>query len=300
MCLEHLCAMDSVKHCAVDVLVYDNGSPNNSRGIVESFSDRLPIEYHLNAPGHGFGYSVLKGAKAANGDIIVELNDDALVPPNFLTRLLDQFNQHEDLGILGFRAIETGYEDSGGPIGVINVRKMEVEGNFSRSLSEPIEVEHVYGFCYAYRRKLLELGGCHDRVLLSQDYSSGNRIETDHCLAVRKLGFKVVYDGSTAIEHLAKPRGDMSERSDAWRINSIRNTLYLFLKHFGLFGNGAIALRFTLLHDMGLRSAILRPTFQNWHYFAIGCSARCSAFRHYLHYLLFYRNNHFKSAGNRT
>ena len=298
-CLEHLCAMKSIQNCTWNVLVYDNGFPADSRGIVEPFKGRIDIEFHLNESGHGLGYSLLRGTHAATGEIIVELNDDALVPVDFLTRLVEWFTHRQDLGVLGFRAIETGYFDTGGPIGAIDPRKMEVVGNFSRPLLVPIEVEHVYGFCYAYRRKLIEMGGRHDRVLLSKDYSSGNRIETDHCLSVRKLGFKVIYDGSIAIEHLAKPRGDISERSDAWRINSIRNTLYLFLKHFGLFGNHAISIRYALLRDIGLRSAIFRPSRQNLHYFAIGCSARFSAFQHYLIYLLFYRNGQLKTLGDR-
>jgi GT2 family glycosyltransferase len=292
--------MTTVQNCAWNVLVYDNGFPLDSQWIVEPFKSRIDIEFHLNEAGHGLGYSLLRGTHAATGEIIVELNDDAMVPVDFLTRLVGWFALRQDLGVLGFRAIETGYFDSGGSIGTIDPRKMEVEGNFNRPIVVPIEVDHVYGFCYAYRRKLLAMGGCHDRVLLSRDYSSGNRIETDHCMSVRKLGYKVIYDSSIAIEHLAKPRGDLSERSDAWRINAIRNTLYLFLKHFGLFGNRAIALRFTLLHDMGLKSVIFRPSVQNWHYFMIGCRARFSAFQHYLLYLLFYRHERLKTPGDRS
>ena len=44
----------------------------------------------------------------------------------------------------------------------------------------------------------------------------------------------------------------MSEVSLRWHLNAIRNTLYLYLKHFGLFGKRAAALRLTFVKDVGL------------------------------------------------
>jgi hypothetical protein len=144
----------------------------------------------------------------------------------------------------------------------------------------------VYGFCYAYRREALERGGVHDEVLLARDYSSGNRIETDHCLTLRRLGFKIVYDSSVAVRHLARPRGDINERSLRWKLNHTRNTLYLFLKHYGLTGKRCLALRFALLQDVGVLSAIRHPTPTNVAYFFTGLRGRASAFWHYARYLL--------------
>ena len=164
-------------------------------------------------------------------------------------------------------------------------RSGQVVGNFNRPTAGPLDVEHVYGFCYAYTRALVERGGGHDAVLLARDYSSGNRIETDQCLTARRLGFRVVYDGRIAVRHLAKPRGDMSERSPRWQLNHTRNTLYLYLKHFGLFGRRCLALRF-LFQDVGLLSALRRPTGTNWRYFLTGLRGRLSAFGHYARYLL--------------
>lgn len=286
LCLEHLDQLRLPPNTLLKVIVLDNGAPDDSRSVVEGFRPALDIEYHLNDPGHGLGYSLIKGATLATGDFIVELNDDALVPTELLLRMDAVFTAMPEVGVLGFRAIEEGYEDSGGEIGIINSTTKEVEANFSRVTSDLREVEHVYGFCYAYRRRMLELGARHDSVLLSKDYSSGNRMETDHCLMVKSCGFKVMYDGSLAVTHLAKPRGDMSERSLRWRVNAIRNTLYLFLKHFGLFGRKALALRYALTHDIGIRSAILAPSRKNLLYFLVGCWARASGLAHYGVYLM--------------
>ena len=275
-------AVQQIEQC--EVIVLDNGTPDLSREVVAEFSDRLPLEYHENAFGHGLGYSLSRGVGLARGDFVLEVNDDAIVPPDLLIALQRVFDSDPAIGVVGVRAIEEGYAAAGDGIGQIDPDTCQVIGNFHLPTDEPIDVDHVYGFCYAYRRELLDRGAGHDQVLLARDYSSGNRIETDHCLMAKKLGYRVVYDGRIAVQHLAKPRPDMSERSHRWRLNHTRNTFYLLLKHYGWSGNRAIAPRFCL-KDIGIRSAILRPSWANWAYVATGLRARISAVWHWLKYL---------------
>jgi GT2 family glycosyltransferase len=280
-CLACLAALDYPAD-RVEVRVYDNGSPHDSRAVVEGFRGRVPnLTYTLNEPGHGLGYSLARGARECTGDRIVELNDDALVPSHFLSRLDAVYASDPAIGVVGVRAVEDGYAAGGEGIGTIDARSGEVIGNFNRETRGPVDVDHVYGFCYAYTRALLTRGGTHDRILLARDYSSGNRLETDHCLTAKRLGFRVVYDGSLAVRHLAKPRGDMSERSPRWKLNHTRNTLYLYLKHYGPFGRRCLAPRFALLTDVGIVSAVKHPTRANWAYFWNGLKARASAVYHY-------------------
>ena len=281
LCLERLAMLDYPRD-HVEIRVYDNGSPQDSREVVERFRDRLTLTYTLNEPGHGLGYSLCRGARECRGRRIVELNDDALVSPRFLRQLDEVFAADASIGVVGVRAEEKGYASNGSGIGRINTRTGQIVGNFDQVTDHWIEVEHVYGFCYAYTRELLESGGGHDIVLLAQDYSTGNRIETDQCLTARRLGFRVVYDGRVSVEHLAKPRGDVSERSPRWRINEIRNTLYLFLKHYGLFGRSFLAPRYFALHDLGLRSLVRQPNHKNWQYVWTGLVARAAAIGHYI------------------
>ena len=286
MCLEHLANLDYPKEL-YEIRIYDNGLPDDSRSVAEQFMSRLPIHYTINHPGHGLGYSLSRGLRECSGARIVELNDDALVPPDFLRRLDQLFDADFRIGVIGVRAEENNYyAHPARAIGSIDTTTGEVIGNFHQPLNEPLDVEHVYGFCYAYTREFVNRGGKHDAVLLAQDYSSGNRLETDHCLTARRLGFRVVYDGRIVVQHLAKPRGDMSERSPRWKLNHTRNTLYLYLKHFGLFGRRCLAMRFAFLQDVGIASALRHPTRANWSYFWTGLKGRCSAFWHYGCYLL--------------
>lgn len=284
VCLERI-RDQTINTDDLEVLVYDNGSTEDSRSIAEPFAQDMPLVYSLNEPGHGLGYSLSRGAAEARGEIIVELNDDAHVPADFLERVTAIFEGDPSIGVVGVRAIEEGYESDDRKIGSLDSQSAEIIGNFDRETDRLIDVGHVYGFCYAYRRELLGLGAAHDQVLLAQDYSSGSRIETDQCFSARSLGFRVVYDGSLAVIHLAKPRPDLDERSLGWKANHWRNTLYLFLKHFGLFGRQAVAIRFAS-KDVGALSFLRHPTKTNWLYLWTGVQARTSALWHWIKFRL--------------
>ena len=285
LCLEHIRDVQVPDGYSIEILVYDNGLPDDSQSVIDACPVQLQVQYTANTAGHGLGYSLCRGANEVTGDIVVELNDDALVPPDFLERITAVFDADPKIGVVGVRAIEDGYATEGNTIGVIDSASRNVRGNFNQETDGPVDAEHVYGFCYAYRREILERGATHDSILLAQDYSSGNRIETDHCLSAKRLGYRVVYDGSIAVTHLAKPRPDMDERSLKWKLNHWRNTLYLYLKHFGPFGRKAIAIRFAI-HDLGLLSFIRQPNKTNWLYFFTGLKARTSAVWHWGKYLV--------------
>jgi GT2 family glycosyltransferase len=284
-CLESLCALDYPK-AQLEVVIIDNGgAAENNEAVARPFGDRLRINYLINERNRGYGFSVNRGLRAATGRAIVFLNDDARPRPDVLRKADALFASDPRIGAIGCRAIEEGYINEGEGIGRVD-RSGLIVSNFNVDCGEPIDVEHLYGFCYLFTREAVERAGVNDEILLAKPYSSGNRIETDHCLSMKRAGLRVLYHPGMVALHLAKPRPDMSEISLRWKLNAIRNTLYLFLKHYGLFGNGAVALRLTFLIDVGLISALKRPTRANWAYFLNGFRARCSAYGHWLLYLL--------------
>ncbi len=268
------------------MIVIDNGGPaESSEPAAGPFRSRLAITYIVNPRNGGYGYSVNRGIAASTGARLVLLNDDARIRPEFLRQCDAVLDADPAIGCLGCRADEDGYRNSGDGIGRLD-ESGEVVGNFNVDCGTPIEVEHVYGFCYVFTREAVRRAGACDETLLARRYSSGNRIETDHCLSIRTRGLKVVYNPRIVVRHLAKPRPDMSEIALSWKINAIRNTIYLYLKHFGPFGRGGGALRLTFISDIGLLSMLKTPTRSNVAYFATGLRARASAYGHYLLYLV--------------
>jgi GT2 family glycosyltransferase len=284
-CLASVAALDYPLE-VLEVVVIDNGGASeNSQEAAATFRQRLAINYLVNAVNGGYGYSVNRGIRASGGERLVLLNDDARLPGEFLRECDRLLDSDPAIGCMGCRVAEDGYLNWGAGIGRID-ESGEVVGNFNVDCGAPIEVEHVYGFCYVFTREAVRRAGVCDETLLARRYSSGNRIETDHCLTIRREGLKVVYNPRVVVRHLAKPRPDMREQSLRWKTNAIRNTIYLYLKHFGLFGKRGAALRLTFISDVGVLSMLRRPTPTNIAYFANGLRARASAYGHYLLYLM--------------
>lgn len=280
-CLDSVCALDYPQD-RLEVVIIDNGGPaEHTQAASQPFAGRLRLRHLVNPRNRGYGFSVNRGIVESTGDRILLLNDDARPLPDVLKTCDALLAGDPAIGCVGFRAIEHGYRRTGTFIGQLSDRG-EVVANFDLDCGGPIEVEHVYGFCYIFTREAVRRAGVNDVTLLAQPYSSGNRIETDHCLSIREHGLKVVYHPGMAARHLAKPRPDMSEVSPRWHRNAIRNTIYLYLKHFGPFGRGAAALRLTFLVDVGVISMVKRPTGPNVRYFLNGLGSRASAWWHWL------------------
>jgi glycosyltransferase involved in cell wall biosynthesis len=282
-CLESVCALDYSKD-AIEIVIIDNGGAEHTRAAAEPFMDRLRIRYLVNPKNRGYGFSVNRGIVESTGDRILLLNDDARPMPDLLSKCEALLATDPAIGCVGCRAIEHGYQSDEGGIGRL-LNTGVILGNFDIDCGHPIEVEHIYGFCYVFTREAIRRAGLNDMTLLAQPYSSGNCIETDHCLSIRRAGLKVVYHPGLVATHLAKPRPDMSEVSLRWHLNAIRNPLYVYLKHFGPFGKGGAALRWTLTRHLGLVSVLRKPNRTNVGYFTNGVRAKLSAYWHWVKYL---------------
>jgi glycosyltransferase involved in cell wall biosynthesis len=282
-CLESIATL-SYPMEKIEVIVVDNGEEDHAAQISDRFANRMNIRHFVNERNLGPGGSLNKGLALSKGDLVAISNDDVILPPEVLRRA-DMVFADTSIGCLGFRAIENGYHDDGGGIGEISLVG-NVSGNFSRMTDEIVDVEHIYGFFYVVSRQSLDATGLFDTVLLAKPYASGNRIETDQCLSIRQSGYRVVYDGTVGIIHQAKPRLDIAERSLKWRLNDIRNTAYLFLKHYGFAGKKFLATRYWLLHDLGIISLIKQPTRYNFDYFMVGLRGRLSALWHWAQFCL--------------
>ena len=282
-CLKSVVALEYQKD-RLEVVIIDNGGAQHTQAFAEPFREWLPIRYLVNVVNRGYGFSVNRGIVESSGDRILLLNDDARPSPDLLIKCDALLAADPSIGCVGCRAIETGYQNWGTDVGYLR-DDGNIVGNFDVDCGHPIEVEHVYGFCYIFTREAVRRAGLNDRTLLAQPYSSGDCIETDHCLSIRRAGLKVMYHPGMAAVHLAKPRPDMSEVSLKWHKNAIRNPIYLYLKHFGLFGKHGAALHLTFFKHVGIVSAVSRPSGSNVAYFFNGLSARVSAYWHWVKYL---------------
>jgi O-antigen biosynthesis protein len=95
-CLRSLMRQKSTR--AKEVIVVDN---NPSSGLTPPVMTDFPQVILLNEPRQGTSYARNAGISASTGDFIVTLDDDEIVPPNWLERLLASFVRSDVMVVAG-------------------------------------------------------------------------------------------------------------------------------------------------------------------------------------------------------
>ncbi len=98
--------LDSLAHQIVspehdfEVIVVDNNSEDNTKAVVEKFSNKLAnknIQYRFE-PIQGKQFALNNGISAANGEIIAFTDDDIILPSDWIKKIIQTFtNEHIDL-----------------------------------------------------------------------------------------------------------------------------------------------------------------------------------------------------------
>src|SRR5690349_11176948 len=189
-----------------EIVVVDNGS---SDGSVELIRERFPQVTLLALPTNlGFGGGSNAGFQAAKNDIVVLLNSDMRVAPDFLAPLLEGFRDPEVFAV----SCQIFFSDP---------RKLREETGLTQGWWEDggLRVRHrndpgvtdlfpcFYGgggSCAFDRRKFLELGGFDP--LLEPFYLE----DTDLGYLAWKRGWKVYYQPRSVVYH--EHRGTIGKR----------------------------------------------------------------------------------------
>lgn len=215
-CIESLVDMECKPH---EIIVVDSSSNDGTQEL----KDCYPIKY-LSIEQKNREVARNIGIDAATGDIIAFFDDDVVVDRKWLSQILKLYSNHE-VGGVGGRAIEL----SGLPFSnTSEVGKVRLNGvvisNFDVSFDKPLEVDFLPGCNMSFRRDvLLEVQGWDENF-------GGNcyRDDTDLCLRVRKLGYKLIYQPNGLVRH--KRRGKHVKFRE-WAYWYFKNTSYFYFKN---------------------------------------------------------------------
>jgi GT2 family glycosyltransferase/glycosyltransferase involved in cell wall biosynthesis len=204
-----------------EIIVVDNGS---SDGSAEFVRETFPGVKVLALPQNlGFGGGSNAGFRAASNDIVVLLNSDMRVAPDFLEPLLEGFADPEVFAVscqIFFSdpnklREETGLTQGWWQDGMLRVRHRIDE-----------EVQDLFpcfygggGSCAFDRRKFLELGGFDE--LLAPFYLE----DTDLGYMAWKRGWKVLYQPRSVVYH--EHRGTIGKKFSYEQIQAVLNKNYL-------------------------------------------------------------------------
>ena len=180
--------LDSIKENSnnFEIIIVDNGGDYRRR------ANEKVIENEKNL---GFPVAVNQGIKAANGEIIIILNNDTIVTPDWLERLNNHFDKFDMIGpvsnaVSGPQQVLVG--DLSDKEAIYIAAKTQYKEN--NGLSYPWH--RLVFFCVAIKREVIDKIG-----LLDEQFSPGNFEDDDFCLRAIEAGFKLGIAQDTFIYH---------------------------------------------------------------------------------------------------
>jgi GT2 family glycosyltransferase len=210
-----------------EVIVVDNGSEDGSAQFVhEQFPTVRVVALESNL---GFGGGSNAGVAEARNDIVVLLNSDMRVAPNFLTPLLEAFSNDKVFAVscqIFFSDPERRREETGLTEGRWHRGKLQVGHRIDHQITEAFPCFYGGGGSCAFdRRKFLELGGF-DEIFAPFYYE-----DADLGYLAWKRGWQVLYQPRSVVWH--EHRGTIGRHFSDVRIAGVlgKNTLLFCWKN---------------------------------------------------------------------
>ncbi len=196
-----------------EVIVVDNGSKPATAEVLAAFPWVKVIRNERNL---GFAAACNQGARAAQGRIVVHLNNDIVAHPQWLARMLAIFVDEPNVGIVGARLFfPDGTIQHAGVVTFSARLSAEGAGPYHIMWRAPgdkpgaqirADFDVVTGACLAVPRDLfLELGG------FDEVYWNGYE-DVDFCFRVRERGLRVMYEPSATLIHFESQSGIQRKR----------------------------------------------------------------------------------------
>lgn len=222
-CIESL---NASTHEKIEIIIADNGSTDGSAEIIRKMYPEVIIqenEHNLGSP-----IAINNCIKASKGEFILRLDDDEIVEPETIERMLGVLKSDPKIGMVGCLYFYTeepnllrmaGY-DMNMWIGKTKVYGQDQE--YHGQLSENIERDATGGGSHLARRSTFEEIGLYDETYFL------NYEDVDWCLRLKRAGYKIVVVGSTRLYH--KRGGGMSLKENPFRVYLLNRAFVLFMK----------------------------------------------------------------------
>lgn len=185
-----------------EIIVIDDASTDETPAVIEEFARQdARIKSLRNEQNAGFIRSCNRAAEAADGEVIVFLNNDTLPQPGWLPPLLKVLQDYPDAGAVGGKLLypDGTLQEAGGVI--FSDASGCNFGKHDKAASAPLysflrEVDYCSGALLATRRELfMKLGG------FDTLYAPAYYEDTDYCFSLREKGYRVYYQPESVIIH---------------------------------------------------------------------------------------------------
>ncbi|MDY6993178.1 MAG: glycosyltransferase family 2 protein [Pseudomonadota bacterium] len=181
-----------------EIIIVDNASTDETPALLAPLTEQIKVIQ--NEENTGFVTACCQGAQQAEGELIVFLNNDTQVMPDWLTSMVDVMATQPQVGITGSKLIypDGRLQEAGGII--FNDGSGYNYGRFQdpsdSEFNQPRWVDYCSGASLMIRKSLWQqLGGFDSR------FAPAYYEDTDLCFAARHAGYQVCYCPQSEVIH---------------------------------------------------------------------------------------------------
>jgi GT2 family glycosyltransferase len=180
-----------------ELIVVDNNSDSKTKNTLLSFSHIPKVKLIFNPKNYGFSKGNNIGLKQATGDYLILINNDVLVTPGWINRLINHYQY--DTGLVGPVTNSIGNEAKididYNPFEIKDLEKQAFKYT-SAHWGETLENNTIAAFCWIMSKSIYTKIGD-----LDERFGRGFFEDDDYCLRVRNAGYKVLIANDTFIHH---------------------------------------------------------------------------------------------------
>ena len=197
-------ALGTLEHSAYEIILVDNNCTDNTRKEVDHFCNVFPqvsLRYFVET-NQGLSHARNRGIKESKGDILVYVDDDATVNPEYLKTYADWFESHPETDAAGGPIIPH-YETGSEPKWMTYFIKRLLTGYlYFGDKAKPFPGDNYPGGGNAaYRSRVFEKVGIYNVELGRNGDSLGGGEEKDIFDKMKREGMQFVYLPDAILYH---------------------------------------------------------------------------------------------------